>query len=544
VFRDARTVEQESTLECDVCIVGTGAAGVTVALALAAGDHRVLVLEAGGLEPDRAAASSNEVEAGELPVSPSSRQRFFGGTTNSWWGKVGLLDEHDFLARDWLGASGWPIRRSDLDPYYREACGLLDMPDLLPFATSAAGGRSGEYLRSETLDTKTFFWTRHALNFGELLRRRSGRARKLSVLLHATVTEILLDESGRVDRLAVATTGGRRFYVRPGVAILACGGIENSRLLLNSTSRRPAGVGNAFDQVGRYYMDHPRGPCGEVEAMPALSRLSAAYWSGKRFGSVRFRLGVSLSPEAQARQAVLNSYVNLSPVYGGGAGGGVEAVRTLYRRGPAALARPRTLLALAGGVPDIVRYFRFKRYGRGRVRALTVENYTEQEPRAVNRVTLSDRRDPFGHPLAKVTYSLSELDRRTLRSLHETLASELARRGMGLLHSPILAGDPDPWPVSGDAAHHMGGTRMGSSPAASVVDSDCRVHGVENLYVAGSSVFPTGGSANPTLTIMALAGRLAARVRSTLQHGMAVRPSEATPNGPTPGRPDIGAEKR
>lgn len=520
MFRDARTVQDGTVLETDVCIVGTGAAGVTCAAELKSSGRRVLVVEAGGLEPDAASEALNQLESSDMTVPASSRERRFGGTTNSWWGKVALLDENDFVARDWLPASGWPVSRSELLPFYRRACGLLGIPDLTRFDATGAPGGKRPMLTDDGLDAKAFFWTRDALNFGAYHRRHVAGASNVSTLLHANVTEICLDESGRVDRLAVATTNGRRFLIRPAIVILACGGIENARLLLASRSKRPEGVGNEAGVVGRYYMDHPRGPSGIVESTPALSVLSPAYWSGKRHGGVRFRLGVGLSSEAQDRARVLNSYVNLNPVYGGAA---VEAIRNLYRRRAKALRDRSVLRSLVTGVPDVARYLSFKRYGRGSVQTLAVENFMEQEPRTTNAVRLSDRRDRFGNPLAKVTWTLSDLDRRSLRALHETLDEALRRRGMGCLSTPILSDVEGGWPVANDAAHHIGTTRMGSSAKTSVVDGTCRVHSIENLYVAGSSVFPTGGSANPTLTIMALASRLSDHLRSELGGGITLR---------------------
>jgi choline dehydrogenase-like flavoprotein len=121
---------------------------------------------------------------------------------------------------------------------------------------------------------------------------------------------------------------------------------------------------------------------------------------------------------------------------------------------------------------------------------------------------LSDRRDVLGHPLARLEWSIGELDRRTGRALHATLDEDFRARGFGRVASPLLVGSDDPWPIARDASHHMGTTRMGIDPSTSVVDADCRVHGIENLFVAGSSVFATAGYANPTLTIVALALRL------------------------------------
>ncbi len=540
MFRDARTISEDEILDCDLCIVGTGAAGVTCAIELRDAGLRVIVLESGGLKPDAATDSLSEIESTELRVPASSRRRFFGGTTNSWWGKVALLDPGDFARRDWVEASGWPIERAELDPFYRLGCEIIGLPDLTGFSPAPATVNPAALLDGGALEAKSFFW-KDPVNFGEMYRRQVAAAPNVTTLLNANATELLLDESGRLDRIAVATLNRRRFHVRARAAIVACGGIENARLLLNSTADRPAGVGNAFDQVGRYYMDHPRGPSGIVEASEVIGGLLPAYWSGRRHRSVRYRIGVSLSRQAQAETASLNSYLNLSPVYGG-LGGGVGAIRDLYRKGPAALRNRATRRAMLTGVPDIVRYVRFKRYGRGRVGSLTVENYMEQEPRASNRVTRSDRRDALGYPLARVSWSLSELDRHTVRTLHAALDAELRARGMGRVTGPIISGDGEDWPVVNDAAHHMGTTRMGDDPRTSVVDPACRVHGVDNLYIAGSSVFPTGGAANPTLTIVALAARLARHVRSAMTDRAA--PAREAARAAARRRSDDGAGER
>ncbi|MGH2793920.1 MAG: GMC oxidoreductase, partial [Actinomycetota bacterium] len=403
--------------------------------------------------------------------------------------------------------------------FYERACRILEIPDLRRPSSHAEGARRRR-LAGAVLEDKVFYWTRDALNFGAYHRRNAARASNVETLINANVSGLVQEADGLIGRLAVATTGGRRFSIRPSVVVLACGGIENARLMLASRARSAEGVGNASGVVGRYYMDHPRGPAGTVEATPALSALWPAYWSGKRLGPGRFRIGVGLTADARNDRRVLNSYVNLNPVYAGVA---VEAIRNLYRKRGKALKDRSLVRALLTGVPDVGRYLAFKRFGRGRVELLAIENFTEQEPRATNAVTLSDRLDAFGNPLARVRWSLSELDRRSVRVLHEALDAELRAKGMGRVRPPIVSEDDDPWRVSNDAAHHIGTTRMGTDPKSSVVDPECRVHGIENLYIAGSSVFPTGGAANPTLTIMALAARIADRVRRSSESAIAVR---------------------
>jgi choline dehydrogenase-like flavoprotein len=140
---------------------------------------------------------------------------------------------------------------------------------------------------------------------------------------------------------------------------------------------------------------------------------------------------------------------------------------------------------------------------------MEIDNYMEQEPRPENRVSLSDKLDMFGKPLARLEWSISESEKRTMRILHALLDKEMRRRSLGWVDSPLLSGEAQAWAIDRDASHHLGTTRMGDDTRTSVVDRDCRIHTVDNVYIAGSSVFPTGGYANPTLTIVALALRLA-----------------------------------
>jgi choline dehydrogenase-like flavoprotein len=229
------------------------------------------------------------------------------------------------------------------------------------------------------------------------------------------------------------------------------------------------------------------------------------YWDGR---PGRYRLGVRLSSELQQREGLLDAYLRFHPILAS-EGRGPDALREL-RRHPSTAIRSRKVMGdLVHGLPDLARFARFKITNRGRVQSAEIHNFLEQVPRPDNRVTLSDRTDRFGTPLPRLAWSIGDLERETIRRLHALLDEDLRRRGFGAVDSPLLGGETEPWGITDDASHHMGTTRMGDDPSTSVVDRDCRVHGVENLYVAGSSVFPTAGYANPTLTILALALRLA-----------------------------------
>jgi choline dehydrogenase-like flavoprotein len=150
-------------------------------------------------------------------------------------------------------------------------------------------------------------------------------------------------------------------------------------------------------------------------------------------------------------------------------------------------------------------------------RLYVVKNVAEQAPNPDSRVVLSRERDALDCPRVALCWRTSPLDKRTAHRAREIFGEELWRAGAGRLQSS-LEGEGKPWPARlRGARHHMGTTRMHSDPRRGVVDANCRVHGIANLYVAGSSVFPTSGAANPTLTIVALALRLAGHVNQVFR---------------------------
>ena len=506
-FHDARDLEDGRELACDVCIVGSGAAGTTAALRLRERGRSVLLIESAGADPDPTTSTLSEVEAADLPIGPEARTRTLGGTTSVWWGCSGLLSEMDFARRPWLDVPGWPIERSGLMPYYVQACRVLGIPDLTRVTVDRFRSPRGFLVETDQLDTVALYWPRRPRRFRDLLEPAVRRDRELQAYLYANVTRIVPGAGRRnVERVEIRTISGRRLTVRPKVLVLACGGIENARLLLASGGEGTAGLGNDRDLVGRFYMDHPKGVAGviRVDTKPG-SMPHAGYWDSR---PGRFRLGIRISPDRQRREALLDGYVRFDPVIDHWMLG-VDALRELRRRGGSALLDAGVIRGCLAGAPDLVRFARLKILNRGAVEIASIENFIEQRPRPENRVRLSHRADLFGNPLPRLEWSIDAMERRTMRHLHTLLGEDLTRRGFGKVDSPLL-GDPDePWPISRDASHHMGTTRMGNDPASSVVDRNCQVHGIDNLYVAGSSVFSTSGSANPTLTIVALALRLA-----------------------------------
>jgi len=487
VLIDARSLPREAIIDTDVCIVGAGAAGIAVARELAGGRLRICLLESGGLNPDDAtqALYRGTSLARKYFRLDESRTRYFGGSTNCWMGYCRPLDEDDFERRDWIPHSGWPFDRAALLPFYRRAQVVCQLGPFGYQGAECATPRLPQLVFADgRVVTRCFqIWP---TRFGLVYRDEIAAAGDIDTYLHANVVEIEPSEGARaVKQLHVRTLDGNAFQVRPKVAVLATGGIENARLLLASRRVQPAGLGNQNDLVGRFFMEHPHTLAGEFLPSAATRRLGL-YQLHERGGIAGLGL-LSLSEQTRRRERLANFTASLT---------GPEQTDSFEQDLAAAVAGIDS--ARAGG--------RGRPAGAGKY---VLSNECEQAPNPESRVELFYERDALGMNRVKLKWRLAAGDKRSLRRSHEILARELGRSGIGRLKL-ALSGDDDTWPSDlVGARHHMGTTRMHPDPKQGVVDANGRVHGTGNLFVAGSSIFPTSGSANPTFTIVALALRLA-----------------------------------
>jgi choline dehydrogenase-like flavoprotein len=437
---------------------------------------------------------------------------FLGGTTNHWNGYCAPLQPIDFRPRSWVPHSGWPISRQDLEPFYRRAQPICQLG---PYAYSAGMWEKlgVEPHAFEASEIELCFWQRSPpTRFGEVYRAELARADNVRVLLHGNVTNIETDPSASVVRhLDVRTLDGKRGQLRAKVYVLACGGIENARLLLLSDSVEPAGLGNRHDLVGRFFMEHPHAEPGVVVTDDARD-LTGVYrhylYEGARLDP-SFCAGEAM----QEREQVLNSHAFLFAETESGLG--VQAGRQLWRevrqrQMPDDLAEK--VWAMVRDLDEVAAFgWRVVTDQRPytSIRSLYFSVRSEQAPNPASRVTLAHERDALGLRRVQLDWQLTDLDKRTVDALTRTLGAEVARLNLGRVRLAdwLLDGTPAWPPDMHGGAHHLGTTRMTADPRDGVVDADCRVHGVGNLYIAGSSVFATGGCANPTLTIVALALR-------------------------------------
>ena len=550
----------------DVCVIGSGPAGMTVAAELARAGARLCVLESGLDKVTPHGDLLRDVRSEGIHIKDYSRERVLGGASTTWAGLSSPLDPIDMERRPYLRHSGWPIERGELLPYYEAAAARYRFPRLAMFGEDglAAVREQDEItLRWRELDEKIFLARADPQDFGreqKAIFERDG----VDLYLDATVLRLACDDGqGRASRACVRTRGGRDVDLAARVFVVATGGIENARLLLRSTDACERGLGNDRDQVGRFLMNHPKNYFGVIRLNKPVVELS--YYFGSLHRGFAGYAGLRLPEELQRRRGLLNAYVRFEPIFPWSDNVGVESFVLLAKRSSGLLRRwrdsreeqvtslrdysetgddsdlqnqRRSLLghvALGGAIlrhlPTVTRYgyHRLVESARPRVREIRLRNFLEMEPDPDNRVVLSDDRDVYGERLALVRHDTTELDRRSLVEVHRILADEVRASGIGVLEGDLAAADP--WPIDQDASHHLGSTRMGVDPATSVVDPDCRIHGVDNVYLAGGSVFPTSGCANPTFTIVALAIRLAERLSRELP-GVDIEPSRARSTSP------------
>jgi choline dehydrogenase-like flavoprotein len=485
MFLDAHTLK-ETALEADICIAGGGAAGMTLALDLRASGLSVILLESGGFRREAAtqALSTGRMLGINTWNMRTMRIRALGGATGHWEGWCRPLMPQDFEARDYIAHSGWPIRYEDLLPWYARACETLEIGPFEWDAEARAKAMGTIVLpMSAAIDHRYYQFsppTRFARAYGGALEK----AENIRVIAHANVADIRLSETlGRVESFTCRTMVKTSFQVRANRFVLALGGIENPRVLLAARSQRPEGIGNGHDVVGRYFMEHPHyyGSVGLVH-VPELDR----------------RFYTKLPSDLKRADG--------TPVPVMGAFGLAADVARRERLLNFSMAfHPLKKDAETGVLPSAAVQALLTRGGAHEISQLAIR--AEQSPLAESRVTLTDQVDPLGMPRAALDWRIAPEDDVRLHRAMVLLGKELGASGIARAWIP---GDTSRfvWRPS-PGGHHLGTTRMGTDPLTSVVDSECRSHQVENLYIAGSSVFPTGGEANPTLTIVALAHRLA-----------------------------------
>jgi choline dehydrogenase-like flavoprotein len=525
MIQDLRTLEDSSELEADVCLVGAGAAGITLALELCKSNVSVILLESGGLKPEKADQDLNAGEVAGLQYKGLTlgRVRALGGATRVWFGQCIRFDSIDFEKRLWVPYSGWPIGVSDLEPWYSKAEQMLSIggPPYDEQVYNSLGASAPPWDRDNIRTHFTIYSPK--LDLGNLYVRQLKETSQVRVLLHANATEIETPENcGKVRSVLARTILGKEVRVRANAVVLCGGGIENARLLLLSNRFNRQGLGNDNDLVGRFLQDHPNGFTATLKTSKpgALNELFALQYRARLRYFPKFPLGLAV----QRSEQVLNCTCHL--VFEYPQESGIASMREMYRAFRHRKLPQKFVTHLRRSVthlPEVARACaRVCLKGKsplGKPHRIRLQCHTEQEPDPNSRVTLALGRDALGLPRGQVDWRIHESERHTMRIMTNVMGSELEKLELAQLEpEPWLNETGSDWKSNlTDCFHHIGTTRMSESPLTGVVDRNCQVFGVRRLYVAGSSTFPTSGYANPTLTIVAMSMRLASHLEAELR---------------------------
>ncbi|MGI9309698.1 MAG: GMC oxidoreductase [Gammaproteobacteria bacterium] len=510
-------IGDQAELETDVCIVGAGPAGIALANEFRDSGTRVLLLESGDLnfEPDTQdlyrGQINNLIPANRLDVS---RLRFFGGTSNHWEGSCGPLDAIDFKERDGMPLSGWPIEKQDLHAYYQRSSDFIGLKDE-KFEPAQWADATRPLIEFADDRFTTSMRCRKPIFFGPAYEETLTNSANIKLVLHANLTEIQRSGDGRrVESVTIRSLQGKSASVKASQYILACGGVENARILL----------ANDFDQeldfVGRCFFFHAR-PTTAMFLLSDQARLEQfdLYSDWQIVNDQKLRFAIRLNEKEQARLGIGNHAIMLRPTpappYP------MELKRIVDRL--------RGEISLDGFMDDLYGTIQQMDAIADRVEhelfpdeeplpVLATRISMDQTPNRNSRVTLNDETDALDMRRVTLNWAHTDEEISALKKMHELLGQSLGASGLGRLQLLDTLDNSDALhreiQMGGGGGHQMGTTRMSTTPATGVVDRNCQVHGVDNFYCAGSSVFPTGGWMNPTMTIIALAIRLADHLKT------------------------------
>jgi len=507
---DSYEIPNEHVVDTDLCIVGGGMAGIAMAHELKRSGLGVVVLESGGMEYEglsqalyqgKGELSGDGVASKDMSnYLVTSRFRQLGGAGNKWGGKCGIPDAEVFEKRSWVPNSGWPISRSTLMPFYDQACDVLEIDRF--------GYDEGE-TQNETRPTLSFGGEDRITTSTRHMSPVTGRTvpssafadylggvtddDAIELYLHANVVDIETNQAGSaVTAVQVSTLRKNTFSVRAKQYVLATGGIENARLLLIANRTQSAGLGNDHGLVGRYFSGHTTFGHDSLVYCSNLAQSLLLYTGRNR----DFPWGVLKTTKAlQAKHRLPNATLTLG-FNRQKLDDGDEAILQSAYLSDGRLANPN----LSG--------FDTKR------NLFNAYLMSEEAPNAESRVMLSDEQDSLGLRRVQLEWKFTADDLDAIMASANVFAQQFGASGLGRM-KPVLNRDRI-LANAGPSSHHIGTTRMDADPKRGVVDTDCKVHGVDNLHIAGSSVFPSPGIINPTLTVIALGLRLCSHLRNRL----------------------------
>ncbi len=549
MFIDAETLQNETTFNTDIVIVGSGPAGIVLALELTKAGHEVTLIESGRFNFSETIQNLGEASYFDpqfhAPMSECTRRQV-GGTSTIWGGRCLPYDPIDFDQRSYIPHSDWPVTYEELETYFQRACDYFfcgksefNINDILNVKQkSIVPGLPDEQVLTSTLER----WSLPT-NFGKEYFNELKQHEKLKLLYGLTCTEIETNDQSPhiIEGLQAKTIGGKTLCVKARQYVLAGGALNTTRLLLASDRQHPGGIGNHSGLLGKFYMGHLSGDIAVVhfttppkETMFGFDRDSDNTYLRRRFsftgeflhekeltnivawlGSPKFadpnhKNGVLSSAYVALNFPILKNYLTSTAIRKSALG---KEEKGLYG------SHVMNILRDLGQTLAFIPSFGYGRFvARRKIPALFVYSasneyplhyHGEQTPNLNSTVSLSNEQDELGMRRLDINLRFTQQDIDSVVSAHQYWDQHLRKNNCGYLE--YLTDDPEAsvWAQAGDGFHQIGTTRMSEHPSEGVVDMDCKVHGFDNLFVASSSIFVTSGQANSTFMIVAFALRLA-----------------------------------
>ena len=511
MFKDLKDFPSNSILEYDICIVGTGPAGISVAKQLLGTELKIAILESGGFEPEPEYQELNEgINSGPSHLSlESPRLRCFGGAGKLWAGHCAPFERDEFEKKSYVPLSGWPISLDDLNVYYKQAAKMLGI-SYEKFYNKDLLGKTFKEKSFNEINRNDSFLSANVLQVSNVDHRDLAEKYKndfessanIDVIFHSTVTKLNFSKNIKnIESVSIADLDNNLGIVKAKIFVLACGALENPRILLTSKKFNKKGINNNSNLVGSCFMSHP----GITEVAEIYKNTSETCIKNETDNS--FKVFFEITKRERIKQKILRHSLSVSQFNN-------LTDKSTYTSGRIISEFERLLndFNLFSAIKKIICEIKGENYSSNN---WNLDVGLEQPPRLTNNLKLHDTRDALGVPKINMFWDdLSKIEKDTVIKSVKTMARELGLLGTGKIKfkNELLSGQS--YKHNDSINHHIGTTRMSDSSKTGVVDKNCKVFGISNLYIAGSSVFTTSSIVNPTYTIIALSLRLGEHLKN------------------------------
>jgi len=515
-------LENNKDLTYDVCIIGTGLSGQIVASKIK--NKKIIMIDSGKTEFSEEAQTLNNLEMNGINFRENytTRVRQLGGSANLWANQLMYLEKYEIEERNWLGENlSWPISYEELKKNYSETINDIFGKNLInPYGEvndkNFFSIIENEFIKEKNISFKNSMWPNKVekFNLNSKFTKKILNMKHIDFIENFTATEFMVNENTKNLKEVIFQSENKKITIKANTFVLACGAIENARILLNNQTKYKILDNN---NVGKYFMDHINLDLGFLKIK---KKLPLSILLGMKFKNYDLRKYIKISEDYQEEKGILSCHSYLDPTYDESDKvlfddflkeikkiikfNGIpwlklnkinfkKTFEQLYFNIPPQLSNSLINSSLRSLLSRKNNYLSFNK--------LKIGFQGEQLPNINSKIYLSQKKDKFNQKIAIIDWKLHKIDYDSQIEFIKILNK------MFQSHN-LFSFEENLYPKITDAGHHSGTTRMSDSKLDGVVDKNCKFHNLNNLYICGSSVFKTIGSGNTGLSIMAISNRL------------------------------------